>query len=212
MILSMSRVYWRRSAEARRWRRTALLAALSLAPIALAGCATSLPPGAEVDLAPHFPFHVPSPGELGYSITAEQLVTAHYRGDVQTFEAHLSVSPQRLLLIGFDPFGRRAFTVTSTHGAISFDAAPGLPKGINPGNILADIAIVYWPAASVRRGLPAGAELRSSANGRSILASGHEVVRVAYDTPFASGWPISAHYRNEAFGYALDIHSTVTAQ
>jgi len=212
MILGMSLVHWRRGAEARRWRRTALIAALSVAPIALAGCATSPPPSAEVDLAPHFPFHVPSPAELGYSITTEQLVTAHYRGSVQTFEAHLSVTPQRLLLIGFDPFGRRAFTVTSTDGAISFNAAPGVPQGINPGNILADIAIVYWPAASVRRGLPAGAELRSSASGRSIVANGHEVIHVAYDTPFASGWPTSAHYSNEAFGYALDLRSTVTAQ
>ncbi|HUC64088.1 MAG TPA: DUF3261 domain-containing protein [Stellaceae bacterium] len=177
---------------------------------ALFGCSSAPPPEREAQIAPDLRFRIPSPGELGYSISAEQLVTAHYRGDVQTFEAHLSVSPQRLVLIGFDPFGRRAFTLTSGNGSTSFDAAPGLPKGLEPGNILADVAIVYWPDAAVERGLPSSAELRSRDDHRTILVDGHEVIRVDYDTPPARGWPRIAHYRNEAFGYALDLRSTVT--
>jgi hypothetical protein len=180
--------------------------------LALFGCSVAPPPEPEAKIAPDLRFRIPSPGELGYSISAEQLVTAHYRGDVQTFEAHLSVSPQRLVLIGFDPFGRRAFTVTSGGGTMRFDAAPGLPQGLEPGNILADVAIVYWPDAAVERGLPSSAELRSGEDRRTILVDGREIIRVDYDTPRARGWPRMAHYRNEAFGYALDLRSTVTPQ
>lgn len=187
-----------------------LLTLVALTLFALFGCSSTPGPEPEAQIAPDVRFRIPSPGELGYSISAEQLVTARYRGDVQTFEAHLSVSPQRLVLIGFDPFGRRAFTVTSGGGSTRFDAAPGLPKGLDPGNILADVAIVYWPDAAVERGLPSSAELRSRDDHRTILVDGHEVIRVDYDTPPARGWPRMAHYRNEAFGYALDLRSTVT--
>ncbi|HZB90198.1 MAG TPA: DUF3261 domain-containing protein [Stellaceae bacterium] len=165
-----------------------------------------------VEIAPHLRFRIPSPGELGYSISAEQLVTARYRDQVRSFEAHLSVAPDHLVLIGFDPFGGRALTVTWGADAIRFETEPGLPEGLNPGNILADLAIVYWPAAAVRRALPAAVELRTGERSRSIIADGREIIRVDYDRPFEAGWPSHAHYRNEAFGYALDLQSTVTAQ
>jgi len=183
---------------------------VALAPIALSGCAAPSPPEAEAQIAPGLRFAIPAPSELGYNIDAVQLVTAHYRGEIQTFEAHLSVAPQRLTLIGFDPFGRRAFTITAANGATRFEAAAGLPEGLRPGNILADIAIVYWPASSVERGLPAAAELQASGEGRSIVVGGREIIRVHYDTPPARGWPRLAHYSNDAFGYALDLRSTVT--
>lgn len=184
---------------------------VALAPVTLCGCAPpSPPPGPQVQIAPDLRFTIPAPGELGYSIDADQLVTAHYRGEAQTFAAHLSVSPQGLTLIGFDPFGRRAFTITCADGVTRFDAAPGLPEGLRPGNILADVAIVYWPPAAVQRGLPAAAELRASGDSRSITAEGREIIRVDYEIPPAQGWPRRAHYHNEAFGYALDLRSTVT--
>lgn len=210
MNSTMAFVPWRGriGREARPLNILLTLAALTL--FALFGCSVAPVAEREAQIAPDLRFRVPSPGELGYSISAEQLVTARYRGDVQTFEAHLSVSPQRLVLIGFDPFGRRAFTVTSGGGTTSFEAAPGLPRGLDPGNILADVAIVYWPDAAVERGLPSSAELLSRGDRRTIVVDGREIIRVDYDTPPARGWPRMAHYRNEAFGYVLDLRSTVT--
>ncbi len=177
----------------------------------LAGCAS---PGAlehDVQIAPDLRLIIPAPRALGYSVSVEQLVTARYRGEVQTFEAHLSVSPERLILIGVDPFGRRVFTLSESDAGV--EAGPGLPEGLKVGNILADIAIVYWPAAAVQRGLePSSAELRSGGRSRSILLGGREVIRVDYDAPPDQGWPSVAHYRNEALGYALDLRSTVAAE
>jgi Protein of unknown function (DUF3261) len=184
-----------------------------LAALVLAGlfsACSAPPPEPAAYIAPELRFALPSPRELGHSVSAVQLVTARYRGDVQMFEAHLSVSPERMTLIGLDPFGRRALTVTLTDGGITVDKASWFPQALRPENILADVAIVYWPEDAVRRGLArTDAVLRSDAGGRSIIADGHEVVRVDYGPRQQDAWAGAAHYRNDAFGYELDLRSAV---
>jgi hypothetical protein len=175
----------------------------------LSGCAAP-PHEAAALIAPELRFALPSPRELGYPVNAVQLVTAHFRGDVQVFEAHVSVSPERVTLIGLDPFGRRALTVTLTDTGIDVDAASWLPPSLRAENILADIAIIYWPEEAVRRGLSrTAAVLQADAQGRSIIADGHEVVRVDYGSRQAGGWAGVARYRNIAFGYELDLRSAI---
>ena len=184
--------------------------ALVLGSISGACTAPPLEPGAYI--APELRFALPRPRDLGHSVNAVQLVTAHYRGDVQMFEAHLSVSPDRMTLIGLDPFGRRALTVTLTDTGIDIDKAPWFPQALRPENILADVTIIYWPEEAVRRGLArTGAVLRSDARGRSIIADGREVVRVDYAPTAGDAWAGTAHYRNDAFGYELDLRSAVDA-
>jgi hypothetical protein len=176
------------------------------------GACTAPPPEPAAYIAPALRFALPSPRELGRSVDAVQLVTAHYRGDIQMFETHLSVSPDRMTLIGLDPFGRRALTVTLTDTGIDIDKASWFPQALRPENILADVAIVYWPEDAVRRGLAqTDAVLRSDAQGRSIIADGREVVRVDYGPPAGNAWAGAAHYRNDAFGYELDLRSAVDA-
>ena len=91
--------------------------------------------------------------ELGYSIEATQLITAHVRDQVQVFQAYVSVTPDKITMIALDPFGGRALTVTATDDGIHTEVAPIVPAVLRPGNILADLAIVYWPASAIRRGL-----------------------------------------------------------
>jgi hypothetical protein len=177
--------------------------------VAFSACTTA-PPEPVAFIAPELPFALPSPRELGHSVNAVQLVTAHYRGDVQMFEAHLSVSPERLTLIGLDPFGRRALTLTLTDSGMVVDKASWFPQRLRPENILADVAIVYWPEDAVRRSLArTDAVLTSDARGRSIIADGREVVRVDYGEKQGDAWAGAAHYRNDAFGYELDLRSSV---
>lgn len=179
----------------------------------LAGCAAAPPPEASALIAPELRFAIPAPRELGYRVDASQLVTAHFRGDTQVFEAHLTVSPDRLTFIGLDPLGRRALTVTSTDAGIAVDAAPWLPAGLKAENILADIAIMYWPEEAVRRGLTrSAATLHVDPHERSITANGREVIHVDYGAQQGESWAGSARYRNLAFGYELELQSAVTPQ
>ena len=180
---------------------------------ALAGCAVApSSPGRSALIAPALRFAIPSPRDLGYPIDASQLVTAHFRGETQVFEAHLTVSEGRLVFIGLDPLGRRALTVTTTDRGMTVDKAPWLPAGLRPENIIADVAIMYWPESAVRRGLAQSeATVEDGPNVRSITDHGREVIHVEYG-PRAPGstWARSVRYRNMAFDYELDLQSAVT--
>lgn len=180
----------------------------------VAGCVAESPPrAASALIGPDLRFAIPSPRELGRSIDATQLVTAHFRGQTQVFEAHLSVAPERLTFVGLDPLGRRALTVTADDTGITVDAAPWLPSGLRPENILADVAIVYWPEEAVRRGLSrTSATLRADRHERTITVDGRDVVQVEYEARQGDAWAGAARYRNVAFGYELDLQSAVTAQ
>jgi len=53
--------------------------------------------------------------------------------------------------------GRRAVTITWTGQNVSAETAPWVPETLRPGSMLADIILIYWPEAAVRRALPDGA-------------------------------------------------------
>jgi hypothetical protein len=179
-----------------------------------AGCATryGASPGSTA-IAPGLDLAIPSGGELGYSVEATQLITAHFRNQVQVFQAYVSVSPEKITVIALDPFGGRALTVTATDNGIHTELSPIVPAQLRPGNILADIAIVYWPAAALRRGLAGtSASLYDDQGERTISVDGREIVHVTYDGPHENSWPRAARLRNLAYGYELDLQSTVTGK
>lgn len=158
-------------------------------------------------------FRVPAPETLGYSVSAAQLVTAQYGDKSFVFQAQLVVTPDKLTMVGLDSLGRRALTITSTAGKVEVDAAPWLPKDIRTANILADIALVYWPDRAVQDGLASShAVVRTNARDRSITVNGGEIIHIDYDADPRRSWPASAHYRNLAFKYNLDLQSSVTTQ
>jgi hypothetical protein len=85
-------------------------------------------------------------------------------------------------------------------------AAPWLPKTIRPADILADIALVYWPEEELTAPLAAsGATLMQTGNSRKISSNGRDIVAVDYGP--GKGWSRSAKLRNLAFGYEIDIQS-----
>ena len=187
---------------------------LILLMIFSAGCATryEVSPGS-TRIAPGLELLLPTPRELGYSIEATQLITAHYGDRVQVFQAYVSVSREKITLIALDPFGNRALTVTATNDAIHTEAAPIVPTMLHAENILADIAIVYWPAASIRRRLEGtSASLYDDESERKISVDGRAVVEVKYESPHEHSWATRARLHNIAYGYELDLQSTVTGK
>lgn len=182
--------------------------------LTLSGCAARYvaSPGSTT-IAPGLQFAIPTGRELGYSVDSTQLITAHVRDQVQVFQAYVSATPDKVTIIAFDPFGGRALTVIATDDAIHTEVSPIVPAVLRPGNILADVAIVYWPAAAVRRGLAGtSATLYDDDRERTITNNGRDVVRVTYDTPHENTWTKTAHLRNIAFGYELDLQSSVTSK
>jgi len=178
----------------------------------LPACAASSPhERADVAfIAPGVQFVTPGPEELGYRINAVQLVIARYGAEQFVFEGHISAAPDRLTLVALDAFGRRALTATRSRDEVVFEPADWLPSSLRAANILADMAIVYWPEEAIRRALVGtAATLETHAGERRIVVGGNELIRVSYETGAGSPWTGVAHYRNAAFGYDLDLRSRV---
>lgn len=179
----------------RRCARAVLAAALFLST----ACATSPQPSA-VPIAQGVTLDLPSPRDLEREVEAVQLVTARHGERAWSFEVRLSVTAERVLLVGTDSFGRRAFNVEWSDRGMTADKAAWTPDGLAPQHILADLVLLYWPAAQVRRGLH-GAELVEDAHGRRV----GDLIVVTRDP---TAWSGQARLTNLSFGYALDVRST----
>ncbi|HLJ63325.1 MAG TPA: DUF3261 domain-containing protein, partial [Stellaceae bacterium] len=164
-------------------------------------------------IAPSLHFLIPDPGELGFPIMVAQEVRVHFKDSRLAFEADLAIADKTLHLVGLDPLGGRLLTLDLSEGRLKAETGPGFPAGLQPVNILADIAILYWPKAAVKRGLQGtSAEVRDEEGGRSVFFEGKEIIHASFKREQGSPWPESAHYAQFAFGYTLDIKSLTEGQ
>lgn len=167
--------------------------------LALAGCATQPPESGAVMVAPGVTLALPAPGDLGRSIEAMQMVSAHHGADTWVFEGRLSVRPDELRLACLDGMGRRALTVVWAGGRLEVERAPWVPDTLRAENILADIVLLYWPEQVVRRSLQ-GAALRQDGQQRGI----GDAIAISWA---GDPWNGSARLRNIAWNYELDVQS-----
>ncbi len=174
------------------------------AALFVVACA-SPPRGAQrVAVAPGVTMELPAPAALGRSVEAVQLVTARRDGEIFAFEARLSATPERLLLVGTDAMGRRLMRVVWQDGGLSVERADWLPEAVRPENVLADVMLLYWPEEALRPGL-SGAAL-DGGSGRHLRRDGEEVVVIAYD---GDPWQGGAVLRNLAWGYEIEVRSAL---
>jgi hypothetical protein len=157
-------------------------------------------------IAPGLSIAVPGPEAIGKEVLISQTVTAQFRGESYVMQGYLNLGPTSLELAALDGFGRRLFTISWRGNAFDYQPTPAMPSELRPANMLADIALIYWPADALRPVLaPAGATLTETAASRSISFGGREVIHIDYETGI--GWTGHTAYRNLAFGYSLDIRS-----
>ena len=153
--------------------------------------------------------NLPRPADLDRRILATQLITLRGYGQTFVLEVNLSVTKERVTLVGLDGMGRRAVTITWTGQNVSAETAPWVPETLRPGSMLADIILIYWPEAAVRRALPDGGALLQEAHGRTIQVNGKDVLRVDYGSAAgAAPWNGTLHYSNLAWGYEVDVQSS----
>lgn len=189
-----------------------------IALLLLLGACTAVPGGRPADpstplLAPGEPLALPRPADLGQNVEAAQLITASRDGQNFVFEGRISVTPERFLLVGVDSLGRRAMTVTWTDAGLEVETAPWLPPALRPGSMLADIVVLYWPEAVVRRSLaPAGGTLDADAHRRSVRIGGKEVLRAERSWADGTPWTGTLRYANLAWGYEIEVQSTAASK
>ncbi len=189
-------------------RRRTLILALPLAACA----APALAPGEAVPIAAGVALRVPHPALLGQTITVEQRVLAGFPGGGLGFETLLALSPRGLQMVALDGMGRRAMTIDWRGKEPAIEAAPWLPALFRPENLLADLALIYWPTALLEPALrQAGVRLEEAPGLRRILSGDVEIAQAAYQGPGGQGqrWQGRVLFRNRAFSYSLDISSAV---
>lgn len=181
--------------------------------LGVAGCAgpavapPAAPPG-QVTIAPDTILSLPSPASLHRTTEAQQLVVAHYSGRTFVFQTSLSVTPSRVLVVGTDTMGRRALTITWNGHAMQVQAAPWVPAGLRPSNVIADIILLHWPVAVLRAHLAPPATMRvPRPNERVIMHGGQEMIRMRQDAGTPGSWSGRWTYRNIGWGYGLEIQS-----
>ncbi|MGF7172642.1 DUF3261 domain-containing protein [Azospirillum doebereinerae] len=185
----------------------------------LGGCA-GLPPAAGSAagddpraplVAPDARIALPRPADLGRSVEVAQLITVRREGQTFAFEGHMSVTPEAFTLVGLDGMGRRTMTLTWTDAGIQSESAPWLPDAVRPGSMLADIVLLYWPDAAVRKALaPVGGTLASDDHTRSIRVGGRDLMEAKHSWSSGGPWTGTLHYTNRAWGYEIDVQSVET--
>ena len=178
----------------------------------LAGCAGGDDDGRRVSLAPGVAFVLPAPGALGRSVDAAQLIEARHGDRTLAFEGRLSVTPERLRLVGTDMLGRRAMSADWDGTRLAVETASWLPSALRPANMIGDIVLLFWPEDVVRQALaPAGATLTDEPRSRLVRAGSRQIARVDYTPDRARAWRGQARYENFGWGYALVVRSTEIA-
>ncbi|CAA7627917.1 conserved membrane hypothetical protein [Candidatus Terasakiella magnetica] len=159
-------------------------------------------PTDRVRVAPGLSLALPAPGDLGRTVEAFQMISARHGAETFTFEARLSVTSERVLMVGTDSMGRRALTLTWVPGRVAVERAAWLPEGLRPENILADMVMIFWPEAVLRRALDGA--VRQSGHQRRI----GDVIEVLWE---GEPWSGTARLRNLAWDYELEIRSVTVA-
>lgn len=176
--------------------------------LALCACTASPDdrPSGPVRIGPGLFLDLPRPGDLGRAVDAVQLVTAHYDDQTYVFQSRLSASDGSFTFVGVDMMGRRAMTVTWTDSGVVAEKASWLPAALRPEDMLADMVVIYWPEATLRRSL-SGGDFVSSPTSRVVVSGGREMIRVDYEPTDGDPWNGRLWFRNVAWDYALDIRS-----
>ena len=180
------------------------------------GCA-SIPGVSEqkkVFIAPKMSIQLPDISDLKQHFEFEQMITATYDSQKMAFQNQISFSPEKLLMVFYDPFGRASLTIQWDKKGIEYTKSASVPQKLLPENILADFVMMNWPPTSIQNALkPSGAHLIETKNHRQIVRDGKVLIDVQYASSSKLN-PLKSHiiYHHIAWGYTLDIQSVRQAQ
>lgn len=138
----------------------------------LSGCATKLlPQPNQVNIAADTDVTLPTPAQLGYSLTASQLITATWQQTNHQLPVQLQVTPQALALAGFSSWGSRILSLDYNHQRITTYVMPGLGSTLpDPKHVLFNMMITLWPISAWQQPLQQiGWQLKQTSNHRQLI-------------------------------------------
>ena len=97
--------------------------------------------------------NLPTPSDLGYSLTASQLIEATWNSDAQKrteqLPVQLQVSGDKLVLAGFSSWGTRILSLNYQDDEITTEVLSGLGGVLPPPEqVLFNLMITLWPVSA----------------------------------------------------------------
>ena len=143
-----------------------------LSVLLVSGCTTiQVPQPNQVNIAPNTLVTLPTPAQLGYSLTASQLITATWQQTSHQLPVQLQVTPQALALAGFSSWGSRILSLDYTDQHITTYVMPGLGSTLpDPKQVLFNMMITLWPLDAWQQPLQhIGWQLKQTSHQRQLI-------------------------------------------
>ncbi|MBD1572691.1 DUF3261 domain-containing protein [Vibrio sp. S17_S38] len=117
----------------------------------LTGCASLTSNDAEttqakVEIAKGVWVALPAPRDLGYSLSASQLISVSYQNTTKQLPTQLQVSDDKVVLAGFSSWGSRILSLEYANNQIDSHVMSGLGGVLpQPEQVLFNLMITLWP-------------------------------------------------------------------
>ncbi|MCK8081579.1 DUF3261 domain-containing protein [Vibrio crassostreae] len=121
----------------------------TLVGILLTACSmvSQQPSGASVSIDNDTELALPMPAELGYSLTASQLISATWETDTQQLPVQVEVTADKVVLAGFSSWGTRILSLQYQNQVIDSQVLSGLGATLpQPEQVLFNLMLTLWPA------------------------------------------------------------------
>ncbi|PMO70730.1 DUF3261 domain-containing protein [Vibrio splendidus] len=128
--------------------RTLKLTFVTLVGVMLSACSmvSQQPTGASVSINNDTELALPLPAELGYSLTASQLISATWETDTQQLPVQVEVTADKVVLAGFSSWGTRILSLQYQNQVIDKQVLSGLGATLPQAEqVLFNLMLTLWP-------------------------------------------------------------------
>lgn len=143
------------------------------------------------------------PAELP-DLTLVQQVEARHSDRTERFIGQLEIKGSTLTLAALSPLGQRLFLLRDDGRRLRYEAYAPLAGRFEPGYVLADLQLAFWPLERLEPSLAAAGLKLEERDGVRTLSRDGELVARARITPGAA-WPSRVVLEQPGRGYTLTI-------
>ncbi|WP_213882485.1 DUF3261 domain-containing protein [Vibrio crassostreae] len=143
------------------------------------------PSGASVSIDQDTDLALPLPAELGYSLTASQLISATWENDTQQLPVQVEVTPGKVVLAGFSSWGTRILSLQYQNQVIDTQVLSGLGATFpQPEQVLFNLMLTLWPAEAWAQPLQSiGWHLVDTDKTRTVFDENQQaIIQIDYQT------------------------------
>ncbi|MCG9657346.1 DUF3261 domain-containing protein [Vibrio mediterranei] len=166
----------------------------------------------QVQLNPNTSVELPTPAQLGYQLSASQLISATWQTpkgpESSQLPVQLQVGKDKLVLAGFSSWGTRIMSLSYQNNDIEANVLNGLENTVpEPEQILFNLMMTIWPKSAWEAPLSTiGWRIKDSTQQRQLIdETGATVITIRYSNPDPLRGKI--YFEHQQLGYSIVIQT-----